>query len=159
MAEDAAVVKDDSSGKPHAGYRRPRCRARALRCPRCAGPMFESDKSTQTGREMRTFSCGLCGEMVDVDVGNALWAAMSEGSSGEPEPVPSSARQRPAGWAFLVAAAFFAALTGLLVFADDVGIAIAFGLSATALGAGGAWLARSPRRTARRVNREGPNGP
>lgn len=145
MAEDAAAITDDSSGKPHAGSRCPKCRARSLRCPHCAGPMFESDKNTMTGRDMRTFWCGLCGETLDVDAGIALSAALAGGSMGG-APARESARQPLAGHVCLGLAAYFAALTAIYGFAGDLGIALALGLSAIALGAGGVWLIRRPAR-------------
>jgi len=44
-------------------------------CPRCGAEMFMMDKSTMSGRDMRT--CDHCPEEHIVDYGVALWKAMS----------------------------------------------------------------------------------
>ncbi len=46
-------------------------------CPRCGAEMFMVDKSTMSGRDMRTYRCDHCQEEHVVDYGVALWKAMS----------------------------------------------------------------------------------
>jgi predicted Zn finger-like uncharacterized protein len=47
-------------------------------CPRCGTEMFMVDKSTMSGRDMRTYRCDHCQEEHIVDYGIALWKAMSD---------------------------------------------------------------------------------
>jgi endogenous inhibitor of DNA gyrase (YacG/DUF329 family) len=48
-------------------------------CPDCGTEMDLEDKSTFTGRDMRTYRCPTCGREQIVDNGMALWQAMSYG--------------------------------------------------------------------------------
>ena len=50
----------------------------ADQCPRCGAEMFMVDKSTMSGRDMRTYRCDRCREEHFVDYGIALWKAMSD---------------------------------------------------------------------------------
>ncbi|MDE2184392.1 MAG: hypothetical protein KGJ78_15335 [Alphaproteobacteria bacterium] len=47
-------------------------------CPKCGAAMRLEDKSTFTGRDMRTYVCDGCNESQVVDGGVALWQALSE---------------------------------------------------------------------------------
>jgi DNA-directed RNA polymerase subunit RPC12/RpoP len=46
-------------------------------CPTCGREMDRIDKSTMSGRDMRTYRCDHCGEEHIVDFGIATWKAMS----------------------------------------------------------------------------------
>jgi predicted RNA-binding Zn-ribbon protein involved in translation (DUF1610 family) len=47
-------------------------------CPKCGREMIRVDKSTMSGRDMRTYRCEHCGDEHVVDFGIALWKAMSD---------------------------------------------------------------------------------
>ena len=46
-------------------------------CPKCGKEMVLTEKSTMSGRDMRTYRCDHCQEEQVVDYGIALWKAMS----------------------------------------------------------------------------------
>ena len=53
------------------------------RCPECGGGVEELDKDTSSGRDIRFLSCSACPWSDFVDVGIALWKAMSEANKNE----------------------------------------------------------------------------
>lgn len=52
--------------------------ANDMLCPDCGTPMGLEDKSTFTGRDMRTYRCEACGREEIVDNGVALWKLLSD---------------------------------------------------------------------------------
>ncbi len=46
-------------------------------CPQCGGPVKELDKDTSSGRDIRLYHCGKCEWSDSIDVGIALWKALS----------------------------------------------------------------------------------
>jgi predicted RNA-binding Zn-ribbon protein involved in translation (DUF1610 family) len=58
--------------------RKPASRGSLTECPKCGKEMIRVDKSTMTGRDMRTYRCDHCQEEYIVDFGIALWKAMSD---------------------------------------------------------------------------------
>jgi hypothetical protein len=50
-----------------------------MNCPKCGKEMTRLEKSTMSGRDMRTYRCDDCHEEHVVDYGIALWKAMSDG--------------------------------------------------------------------------------
>jgi transposase-like protein len=50
-----------------------------MNCPKCGKEMTRIEKSTMSGRDMRTYRCDDCREEHIVDYGIALWKAMSDG--------------------------------------------------------------------------------
>ena len=52
-------------------------------CPKCGGAMRLEDKSTFTGRDMRTYVCDACNEWQVVDNGVALWQVLSDAREEE----------------------------------------------------------------------------
>jgi hypothetical protein len=48
-----------------------------MKCPACAEEMTLEEKDTSSGRDMRTYRCGLCGRSEDIDNGTALWQVLS----------------------------------------------------------------------------------
>jgi hypothetical protein len=53
------------------------------RCPRCGEAVDELDKDTSTGRDLRFFKCSACSWSDFVDVGVALWKALSDAADKE----------------------------------------------------------------------------
>ena len=49
-----------------------------MNCPKCGKEMIRVEKSTMSGRDMRTYRCDHCQEEHIVDYGVALWQAMSD---------------------------------------------------------------------------------
>jgi transposase-like protein len=47
-------------------------------CPKCGKEMIRVDKSTMSGRDMRTYRCDHCQEEHIVDFGPALWKVLSD---------------------------------------------------------------------------------
>jgi predicted RNA-binding Zn-ribbon protein involved in translation (DUF1610 family) len=62
------------------GLRLPRKPKRVafMPCPDCGTEMDLEDKSTFTGRDMRTYRCPACGREQIVDNGVALWQALHD---------------------------------------------------------------------------------
>ena len=58
--------------------RKPAAPVSLTQCPRCGAEMFRVDKSTMSGRDMRTYRCDHCQEEHIVDYGIATWKAMSD---------------------------------------------------------------------------------
>jgi hypothetical protein len=54
-----------------------------MNCPKCGKEMIRLEKSTMSGRDMRTYRCDDCREEHIVDYGIALWKAMSDARNGE----------------------------------------------------------------------------
>jgi len=54
-----------------------------MNCPKCGKDMIRVEKSTMSGRDMRTYRCDDCQEEHIVDYGIALWKAMSDGREAE----------------------------------------------------------------------------
>jgi CRISPR/Cas system type I-B associated protein Csh2 (Cas7 group RAMP superfamily) len=54
-----------------------------MNCPKCGKEMIRVEKSTMSGRDMRTYRCDYCGEDHIVDYGIALWKAMSDARHAE----------------------------------------------------------------------------
>ena len=52
-------------------------------CPKCGKEMIRIEKSTMSGRDMRTYRCDDCQEDHIVDYGIALWKALSDGREAE----------------------------------------------------------------------------
>jgi DNA-directed RNA polymerase subunit RPC12/RpoP len=52
-------------------------------CPKCGREMDRIDKSTMSGRDMRTYRCDHCGEEHIVDYGIALWKVMSDANKSD----------------------------------------------------------------------------
>ena len=52
------------------------------RCPECGKAVEWLDKDTSSGRDIRFFKCSACSWSDFVDVGIALWKALSEGKHG-----------------------------------------------------------------------------
>jgi hypothetical protein len=50
------------------------------RCPECGGEVQDRDKDTSSGREIHFLKCSTCSWSAFVDVGIALWKALSQGS-------------------------------------------------------------------------------
>jgi len=55
------------------------------RCPQCGNRVNEWDKDTSSGRDLRYFHCDTCGWSGSVDVGIALWKAISLASKQNTE--------------------------------------------------------------------------
>ncbi len=53
------------------------------KCPQCGGKVEELDKDTSSGRDVRYYKCYACGWSDFVDVGIALWKALSSYKDGE----------------------------------------------------------------------------
>lgn len=47
-------------------------------CPKCGGPLYQTDKNTFTGEIWREFTCRSCGHIVDVNEGKALWQILHD---------------------------------------------------------------------------------
>src|ERR1700732_2361477 len=54
-----------------------------MNCPKCGKEMIRVEKSTMSGRDMRTYRCDDCQEEHIVDYGIALWQALSDGREAE----------------------------------------------------------------------------
>ncbi len=61
-------------------------------CPQCGGKVQELDKDTGSGRDIRYFHCYACGWNDSIDVGMALWKALSSDEAEPPEDT-----EKPAG--------------------------------------------------------------
>ena len=59
-------------------HRKPAAPVSLTQCPRGGAEMFRVDKSTMSGRDMRTYRCDHCQEEHIVDYGIATWKAMSD---------------------------------------------------------------------------------
>jgi hypothetical protein len=53
------------------------------RCPECGGAVQDLDKDTSSGREVHFLKCSACSWSEFVDVGIALWKALSEGNKNK----------------------------------------------------------------------------
>jgi transposase-like protein len=58
--------------------RRPAPPASLTQCPKCGKEMIRVEKTTMSGRDMRTYRCEPCQEEHIVDFGIALWKVMSD---------------------------------------------------------------------------------
>ena len=58
--------------------RKPAAAVSLTDCPKCGRDMIRVEKSTMSGRDMRTYRCEHCREEHVVDFGVALWQAMSD---------------------------------------------------------------------------------
>ena len=47
------------------------------KCPECGNAVEELDKDTSSGRDLRFFKCTICSWSDFIDVGIALWKALS----------------------------------------------------------------------------------
>ena len=47
-------------------------------CPKCGGPLYQTDKNTFTGEIWREYTCRSCGHVVDVNEGKALWQILHD---------------------------------------------------------------------------------
>jgi hypothetical protein len=54
-----------------------------MECPVCGHEMNLEEKDTSSGRDMRTYRCGYCGRLEDVDYGIALWQVLSDAREAE----------------------------------------------------------------------------
>lgn len=52
-------------------------------CAKCGSEMEETDRTTLSGSDVRTFTCPSCGDTADIVGGTATWQAMAEGRSEE----------------------------------------------------------------------------
>jgi len=58
--------------------RKPAAAPSLTQCPKCGAEMHMVDKSTMSGRDMRTYRCDRCQDEHIVDYGIALWQALSD---------------------------------------------------------------------------------
>jgi predicted RNA-binding Zn-ribbon protein involved in translation (DUF1610 family) len=63
--------------------RKPASAVSLTQCPKCGREMIRIDKSTMSGRDMRTYRCDHCQEEQIVDYGIALWKVMSDANKSD----------------------------------------------------------------------------
>jgi hypothetical protein len=63
--------------------RKPTRPASLTQCPKCGKEMIRVEKTTMSGRDMRTYRCDDCREDHIVDYGIALWKAMSDANKSD----------------------------------------------------------------------------
>ena len=54
-------------------------------CPECSVEMYQIEKTTFTGREIREYQCPRCQRTLIIDCGVALWKILSDANRDAPE--------------------------------------------------------------------------